>query len=164
MEDKLFWFSQICLAVECIHTSKIIHRDLKPENVFLDSAGIIKVGDFGCSKALSTRKSIASTFAGTLDYMAPEMLDENDAQKYTNKVDVWSLGVILYELIARYRPFDGKLGTLIINIKTKQPKDMPMHTTIEMIELLNQMLKKDPNQRPSIMYVLKHSLMQPYLK
>lgn len=160
MEEKLFLFAQICLAVDSIHNAKIIHRDLKPENIFLDSNGIIKVGDFGGSKVLSTHKSIANTFSGTYEYMAPEILN---GFSYDNKVDIWSLGVILYEMIAGYRPFEGTLGVLIKNIQTEQPKDLPMHTTMEMIILLNLMLKKESKLRPNIKEVLLNSLIEPYL-
>lgn len=123
LEQKLVWFTQICLAVDAIHDAKIIHRDLKPMNIFIDSFGFIKIGDFGVSKAVLNATKKVSTIAGTYEYMAPEVIQE---ELYDNKIDIWSLGVILYELVCGFLPFEGKNFILMSNIISKEPKRFQM--------------------------------------
>jgi len=84
-----------------LHKNSIIHRDLKPENLLLDKKGNIKLCDFGWS---SREQDVRNTFCGTLDYMAPEMLEKG---KYDYHVDIWSLGVLLFELVHGVAPFKG---------------------------------------------------------
>ena len=74
-EKVLFWFTQVCLAVERMHTKKLLHRDIKTENVFMKSNGLIKLGDFGLTTNLSGDKSKTMSQTGTLHYMAPEIFD-----------------------------------------------------------------------------------------
>lgn len=104
---------------------------------------------------ISSLKNIAKTFSGTIEYVSPEFLNSD---RYDNKVDIWSLGVILYELIAGYRPFEGKE-----DIQTKQPKDLPKNTSVEILNLLHIMLDKNPKGRPIVKEILTYSLIQPYL-
>ena len=84
---------------------KIIHRDIKSHNVFLSEDGTVKLGDFGISKILEGSKSRASTTIGTPFYISPEMVK---GEKYNEKTDLWSLGVLLYEMCALKYPFIGK--------------------------------------------------------
>ena len=86
---------QICLGLKEIHDHKIIHRDLTPDNIFINENNKIKIGDFGVSKMLSTHKKYAKSYAGKLHYNAPE-IETNE--KYDYKVDIYSLGCIMYEL------------------------------------------------------------------
>ena len=79
-----------------------IHRDLKPENILLNSLGEIKLTDFGISKALQFTAGICSTFVGTVSYMSPERIE---GTKYSFPSDVWSLGIILYELATGLYPY-----------------------------------------------------------
>ena len=85
----------ICNGIKKIHDNNIIHRDLKPENIFIDNVYNIKIGDLEISKQLSENTLYAKTFAGTRNYMSPEIFN-NDI--YNNKVDIWALGCIIYEL------------------------------------------------------------------
>ena len=85
----------ICLGLQEIHGHKIIHRDLTPDNIFINENNKIKIGDFGVSKMLSTHKKYAKSYAGKLHYNAPE-IETNE--KYDYKVDIYSLGCIMYEL------------------------------------------------------------------
>ena len=96
---------QIYLGLKEIHKSKIIHRDLKPENIFINENYEIKIGDFGISKLLKTNQKYTKTNAGTDEYKAPEIFK---GIKYTNKVDIYSLGCIIYELCSRTRFFNDK--------------------------------------------------------
>lgn len=98
----LDWFAQICLPIKYIHDRKILHRDLKPINIFLTENRTVKLGDFGVSKILETTNAEANTYAGTRFYLSPEIIGR---QPYNQKTDIWSLGVVLYEMCALHRPF-----------------------------------------------------------
>ena len=134
----------ICLGIKEIHKKNIIHRDLNPKNIFKLKNNKIKIGDFGISKQLDKNKKYASTQAGTFEYNPPEFFKK----KYTNKIDIWSFGCIIYELLTLNYCFenicdiinyDGKYGKIDTNIYNSKWQDL--------IDLL---LKKDYNERPNI--------------
>ena len=131
-----------------IHSKNVIHRDLKPENIFISSDYLIKIGDFGITKILDGT-NYAQTFAGTYNYMAPEIINYN---KYSKKVDIWSLGCIIYELCTLNRCFDSyniiELGKKI---------DSGIHGKIDLNyyndylqNIIDLSLKKNDNERPNI--------------
>ena len=97
-------FAKVASAVHLLHSKNIVHRDIKPENILLDSDFSPKLCDFGWSVKLRPGEQ-RNTFCGTYEYMAPEIFDN---EKYGFPVDVWSLGVLLYELHHREAPFTGK--------------------------------------------------------
>lgn len=97
------YFIQVVCAVSFLHENNLIHRDLKPENLLLDETDCIKLCDFGWCVELKVGNRV--TFCGTFEYMAPELIKE---LPYNHAVDVWSLGVLLYELIHGYSPFRSK--------------------------------------------------------
>ncbi|KAI9204729.1 kinase-like domain-containing protein [Polychytrium aggregatum] len=94
-----FYSSELVLALEYLHSKKIIYRDLKPENILIDVEGHIKIADFGFAKTVS---ETAQTFCGTPAYMAPEIILKTG---YNKTVDWWSLGTLIYEMLAGYSPF-----------------------------------------------------------
>ena len=93
----LEWFVQLSLALKHIHDRKIVHRDLKSQNVFLTAMNTIKLGDFGISKILKNTHQLLSSFVGTWYYISPEIIR---GKLYSFKTDIWSLGVIMYEMCA----------------------------------------------------------------
>ena len=97
-----FYFAEILLGLEYIHSKGIIYRDLKPENVLLDIDGHIKLADFGLSKVLSSYDALANSFCGSPEYMSPEMLMGTG---HGFAVDYYSLGAILYEMLTGLPPF-----------------------------------------------------------
>jgi serine/threonine protein kinase len=114
--DAFIYFFQTCLGIDYIQKRGIIHRDLKPENLLLDDKGNIKLCDFGWSAEANHKAR--TTFCGTIEYMAPEMLKN---KPYTKKLDNWCLGVLLFELLHGYPPFNGRTESEKIK-KIKQGK------------------------------------------
>lgn len=139
---------EICIGLKELHNNNLIHRDLKPENLFLNADLTIKIGDFGLSKELNNFKDYAKSFVGTFLYMSPEIFK---GQKYNNKVDMWALGCIIYELCTLNFCFNGNsYEELIKNITDGK------HGTIDkkiygedLKKLIDSLLNKNYNQRPS---------------
>jgi serine/threonine protein kinase len=144
-----------------LHSRKIIHRDIKPENILLDTQGNIKLADFGCSNYQF--KSIKrETYCGTLDYLAPEMADT--IHKHDYRVDIWSVGVLIFELLAGYAPFSpnrSEASKQQIEIETKNnilqsrlvfPKDFPALAK----DLVKKILVLKPEERYSLDQILGH--------
>ncbi|KAH0575246.1 Kinase, NEK [Spironucleus salmonicida] len=154
IEEELVWtiFLQVLQAVDYCHhppptsqlTQKLINRDLKPANVFLTDQRTIKVGDFGLCRTLGDQ-SIAKTNVGTPLYMAPELLEN---KPYNEKVDIWSLGCILYEMCALQPPY---VATSMDSLKLKVARGIrpfiPAHYSKELKETIDAMLHKDFNRR-----------------
>lgn len=111
------------LAIKHVHDRKILHRDLKSGNVFLTKDGIVKLGDFGIARMLDQTAGFAETVVGTPYYLSPEIVQ---AQEYNYKTDVWSLGVILFEMCALQPPFNGNnIATLAIQIVSGKYSTLP---------------------------------------
>jgi serine/threonine protein kinase len=98
-----FYIAELILALQHLHQHDIVYRDLKPENILLDANGHIALCDFGLSKANLTKNDTTNTFCGTTEYLAPEVL--LDEQGYTKMVDFWSLGVLVFEMCCGWSPF-----------------------------------------------------------
>lgn len=92
-------FLSVCAALQFLHKKKVLHRDIKPENILLGSKFQVKLCDFGWSIGDVIKRK---TFCGTYEYMAPEILEK---KQYDEKVDIWSLGILLYELFHNKSPF-----------------------------------------------------------
>ena len=132
--------TQICLGLIEIHKNKIIHRDLTPENIFINEDKKIKIGDFGVSKKLTTKK-YAKTYTGKFHYNAPEV---EKGEEYDYRADIYSLGCIMYELFTTNEYFldksiDGKDCKINIDIYNKKWQ-----------EIIDLVLKKDYHERPLI--------------
>lgn len=144
-ENALYLFTQITLGVHHIHEKKIIHRDLKPENILLTGrrGDIVKISDFGVSKDLQ-EESISR--AGSYYYMAPEMLSNEPCDL---KTDVWSMGVVLYEMITKRLPFPASdLSEMIKMVCNEKPRPLSGNISIKSVRLISKMLKKQVAHRP----------------
>ena len=109
-EQARFYFRQLCEGVKYCHDQGICHRDLKPENLLVDDHGNLKISDFGLSAMYTGgtdaggRAELLHTTCGTPNYVAPEVLNDKGYDGFA--ADMWSMGVILYVLLAGYLPFD----------------------------------------------------------
>lgn len=133
---------QIVEGMKYVHFRKVIHRDLKPSNIFITEDKIIKIGDFGISKLMSTEEQITTRGAGTQKFMAPEIINEDE---YNEKVDVYSFGVIVYMLLS-----DGQMPSIKIrDIILGKKAPIPSSFTAFARKLIDSCWCFEPNQRPS---------------
>jgi serine/threonine protein kinase len=110
LEEVDQWFRGVAAGVQYLHDHGIVHRDLKPGNIFED-AGIVKIGDYGLSKFIScSRRSGQTESVGTFHYMAPEI----GKGVYGKEIDIYALGIVLYEMITGRVPFEGESSQEII--------------------------------------------------
>ncbi|ORX98514.1 kinase-like protein [Basidiobolus meristosporus CBS 931.73] len=132
-------FAQVVNAVHWCHLQPrmIVHRDIKPENVFITANNTFKLGDFGLYRSLAQR-SVAYSFVGTPLYMAPEMLRN---QPYSSKVDIWALGLLLYELCCLKPLFQANnQEELLKQMMLQPPPNIPLIYPQSMQRLLHSML------------------------
>jgi NIMA (never in mitosis gene a)-related kinase len=158
-EDQIIdWFVQICLAIKHVHDRKILHRDLKSQNIFLTKTGRVKLGDFGIAKVLNATVDNARTMVGTPYYLSPEIIE---GRPYNFKSDIWSLGVLLYELCCLKPPFDAS-SLHFLALKIVKGKFNPVPRTFQqpLRGLIEKLLKVDPDQRPNIHQVLKEPIIR----
>ncbi len=141
-EDVEHWFGGIAAGVSYLHEHGIVHRDLKPGNIF-DDEGVVKIGDYGLSKFMSaSRRSGQTESVGTFHYMAPEI----GRGVYGREIDVYALGIVLFEMLTGSVPFEGESSQeIIIKHLTDEPDlsavPQPYRSVIQ------QALRKDPDKR-----------------
>uniref|UniRef100_A0A8C1V0H5 Protein kinase C n=1 Tax=Cyprinus carpio TaxID=7962 RepID=A0A8C1V0H5_CYPCA len=139
-----FYAAEIICGLQYLHSKGIIYRDLKLDNVMLDIYGHIKIADFGMCKENMLGENRATTFCGTPDYIAPEILL---GQKYSFSVDWWSFGVLLYEMLIGQSPFQGDdEDELFESIRMDVPH-YPRWITKEAKDLLEKLFERDPTRR-----------------
>ena len=144
-----YYITQLIQALIHLHDRNIVHRDLKLGNIFLTGKMELKLGDFGLAKKLSFRDEKISEMVGTPAYMAPEILENKG---YSLEVDIWSLGVIMYYLIIGKLPFNKQNQEDIK--KVSFPKKAIISRAAK--SLIEQILVKDPKERPSLKQILRH--------
>ncbi|CUG92502.1 serine-threonine protein kinase, putative [Bodo saltans] len=162
----MLWFVEMGLSLHYLHSHRIIHRDLKTQNIFVNTAnGEVAVGDFGVARIAETIQqahAASPSSTGTPLYMAPEVVQGGHA---TFKSDVWSLGCILYELLALRHPFASTdLSGLMIRIAKGQYQKLPPHYSKPLHRLVDRMLEKDPRKRPLIDEILSQPYVKSYLR
>ena len=124
-EEASFYAAEIILSLEYLHKCDIIHRDLKPENILLDDKGHCKLADFGLSeeqivnrqKAKQFQNDLQSKVHGSADYIAPELLGNG---AHDHKIDIWALGVLIFEMIVGIPPFNSTTVDEIFENITKR--------------------------------------------
>ncbi|XP_040266548.1 serine/threonine-protein kinase Nek11-like [Bufo bufo] len=145
------WFIQLLLGVNYLHERLVLHRDLKTKNIFLKD-GILKIGDFGVSRILAP-SDMATTITGTAYYMSPEVFSNTG---YNTKSDIWSLGCILYEMSSLARAFDCPRWIKLVSMIVNGPSPtLPPKYSAELNDILQRMLMKNPELRPSAEEILQ---------
>jgi serine/threonine protein kinase len=144
LSKKIGFMSQICSALDYAHKHGVIHRDIKPGNIMLTKDGTVKVVDFGIARLVDTSKTQTGLMIGTPAYMSPQLLRGERADE---RADIWALGVMLYEMIAYQRPFQGdNPAALMWKIISEQPKplrEVAPGCPEEIEEVVGKMLEKE---------------------
>ncbi|XP_053238652.1 RAC-gamma serine/threonine-protein kinase isoform X1 [Podarcis raffonei] len=144
-EDRTrFYGAEIVSALDYLHSGKIVYRDLKLENLMLDKDGHIKITDFGLCKEGITDAATMKTFCGTPEYLAPEVLEDND---YGRAVDWWGLGVVMYEMMCGRLPFYNQDHEKLFELILMEDIKFPRTLSSDAKSLLSGLLIKDPNKR-----------------
>uniref|UniRef100_A0A8C1A6T9 protein kinase C n=1 Tax=Cyprinus carpio carpio TaxID=630221 RepID=A0A8C1A6T9_CYPCA len=141
---SIFYAACVVLGLEFLHDHKIVYRDLKLDNLLLDTEGYVKIADFGLCKEGMGFRDRTSTFCGTPEFLAPEVLTETS---YTRAVDWWGLGVLIFEMLVGESPFPGddeeEVFDSIVNDEVRYPKFL----STEAISIMRRLLRRNPERR-----------------
>ncbi|KAA6381935.1 MAG: putative AGC family protein kinase [Streblomastix strix] len=141
-----------------MHAKNIIHRDVKLGNIFLTKEQNVKLGDFGSAIQLQRQDKKIKSKAGTRVYKSPEMLKSKEKRKYGFKTDIWSLGIAIYELCKKERPYHGDSDRQMRrSIKRDNIARIPDRYSDGLWKLILKMLNKNPKKRPSAEEILNQT-------
>lgn len=158
-EESFVWRTlvRLALALQYIHCKKILHRDVKSTNVFLDQNLKARLGDFGVAKVLDSGKKMARTVVGTPFYLSPELCK---GKPYNDKSDIWSLGVVMYELCMRTHPFVAE-SPIQLSQKIVGGRFQPIRGyTQDLISIIHRCIAVNPAERPSASDILNLAIVQ----
>lgn len=146
-----FYFSQLANGLKYLDKNNIVHRDIKPKNILLtENHRILKIADFGFAKQNNNRQLLYETICGSPLYMAPEIMHN---KSYNNQTDLWSIGMILYEMLFGYHPYHDCKKYCDLKDKINDDMEIPpknnsnKEVSTECINLLNSLLQKDVDKR-----------------
>lgn len=160
--ETIGYFRQILTALEYVHSFNICHRDLKPENILMQSNGVVKIADFGMAAIQQSPTHALQTSCGSPHYAAPELISRT---RYKGaKIDVWSLGCVLYVTLCRRLPFDDPDGDIprLLGRAQRGVYTIPEFIGKEARDLITKMLTVDPQKRISIRKIWQHALIKKY--
>lgn len=160
-EEAAKYIAQMTNALLYLHSKRVIHRDIKPENLMLGLKKELKIGDFGWSVRTGKTDNRRSTLCGTLDYLPPEMVE---GRAHNESVDLWSLGILLYEMLCGKPPFEEEGGyeatyNRIINVDLHIPK----HVSPEAADLIKKLIQYRTVDRLPLSHVIYHPFLTKYL-
>ncbi|KLO95835.1 putative protein kinase C-like [Fusarium fujikuroi] len=139
-----FYAAEVCLALKYFHENGVIYRDLKLDNILLSLDGHVKIGDYGLCKEDMWYGSTTSTFCGTPEFMAPEILLD---KKYGRAVDWWAFGVLIYQMLLQQSPFRGEDEDEIYDAILADEPLYPIHMPRDSVSILQKLLTREPDQR-----------------
>lgn len=145
-------FSQILSAVAFFHKQKIVHRDIKPENILWDKSFNFKLSDFGFCAPYG-EQSARRTLCGTTEYMAPEVIDN---QTQNDRLDIWCLGILMYELLHRKTPYQAKNAYMLLNEIRNRKIEYSKSIRRELVEIMELCLNVIPLKRPDAQWIIDH--------
>ncbi|XP_061176559.1 ribosomal protein S6 kinase 2 alpha-like [Saccostrea echinata] len=143
-EDVKFYLAELALALDHLHSLGIVYRDLKPENILLDHEGHIKLTDFGLSKESIFEEKKTYSFCGTVEYMAPEVVNRKG---HSTAADWWSFGVLMFEMLTGALPFQGSNRKDTMTQILKAKLGMPQFLSSDAQQLLRALFKRNPLNR-----------------
>jgi len=143
-DDVKFYLAELALALDHLHSLGIIYRDLKPENILLDADGHVQLTDFGLSKESVFEDTKAYSFCGTVEYMAPEVVNRKG---HSTAADWWSYGVLMFEMLTGSLPFQGSNRKETMTMILKAKLAMPQFLSPEAQGLLRALFKRNPVNR-----------------
>ncbi len=149
LDEKLDIVAQLCAGLNYAHEQGVIHRDVKPANIFLMTDGTVKLLDFGIAKMTASTLTRQGDVVGSASYMSPEQVSGSDT--IDGRADIFSTGVVLYELLAGRKPFQGEVPTAIV-MKILQEAPPPIEQfapglPAQLVTAVNRALEKDPEKR-----------------
>ncbi|CAI5712274.1 unnamed protein product [Peronospora farinosa] len=156
--QAMLYTAQLVSALESCHHQHVIHRDIKPENLLLSDEGTIQLADFGWSSANVTAANRRDTLCGTLDYLSPEMIR---GEKYDESVDIWAVGIIMYELLVGKPPFEAPGQNETIELITEGQLHVPPMVSLAAKDLITRILQKLPERRLSLQEIKAHRWFAP---
>jgi serine/threonine protein kinase len=139
-----FYAAEVCLALKYFHENGVIYRDLKLDNIMLALDGHIKIADYGLCKEDMWYGSTTSTFCGTPEFMAPEILLD---KKYGRAVDWWAFGVLIYQMLLQQSPFRGEDEDEIYDAILADEPLYPIHMPRDSVSILQKLLTREPELR-----------------
>ncbi|KAI9787140.1 MAG: Serine/threonine kinase [Geoglossum umbratile] len=139
-----FYAAEVCLALKYFHENGVIYRDLKLDNILLTLDGHIKIADYGLCKEQMWYGSTTSTFCGTPEFMAPEILLD---KKYGRAVDWWAFGVLIYQMLLQQSPFRGEDEDEIYDAILADEPLYPIHMPRDSVSILQKLLTREPEIR-----------------
>jgi serine/threonine-protein kinase len=159
LERKLQIVEDVCCGLGAAHRAGIVHRDIKPANILVAHGGAVKVIDFGIARTPDTTLTQLGALVGTLDYMAPEQFNDCGVD---DRTDIFAVGVLLYELITRMRPFAGDSGaTLASRVRQRDPLSLSSvcpEIAPDIAAIVGKALEYDPDRRYQNVEALREAL------
>jgi protein kinase N len=141
---SVFYAACVVLGLQYLHEHRIVYRDLKLDNLLLDAEGFVKIADFGLCKEGMGHGDRTSTFCGTPEFLAPEVLTETS---YTRSVDWWGLGVLIFEMLVGESPFPGEDEEEVFDSIVNEEVRYPRFLSNEAVTILRRLMRKSPAKR-----------------